>query len=209
MPLPVLDRPQPGFRVSPRGVLGGLVGLAGLLGLVVFWPQSARPPETGVEVLRTELEVREGVLYRKGALEPFTGAMIERYPDGTLLSRSTVVAGRLHGLSEGWYPNGRLQVRESFVRGISHGVRTKWHPNGNTQSVATIVEGQLHGRFLRWHEDGSLAEELSLKHGEPDGVSRAYYPSGFLKAEARLESGRLVSRQFWEDGQQPASASRP
>lgn len=182
-----------------RGLLLGLGGAC--LALTLYWASRSRldvPPVA--EVLRAELELREGRLYRRGEAAPFTGVMIERYPEGALLSRSSVVAGRLHGLSEGWYPDGQLQVRETFVHGVSHGLRTKWHPNGATQTVATIVEGQLHGRFLRWHENGLLAEDLHLNRGTPDGWSQAFHPDGRLKARVRLEHGRVVEQQFWPEG---------
>lgn len=172
-----------------------VLGVLLLLGLRALRPTPATVPE----VLRAELESRDGLLYRKGAAEPFTGTMIERYPDGALLSRSSVAAGRLHGLSEGWYPDGRLQVREQFVRGVSHGERVKWHPNGATQSVAQVVEGQLHGRFLRWHENGALAEELTLNRGRPDGWARSFYPGGWLKSRVRLVAGEVVEQQFWPE----------
>lgn len=180
----------------------GLAGVGALLfvALLQLWFPLPRPASARAsEVLRAELELRNGLLYRKGAAEPFTGTMIERYPDGALLSRSAVAAGRLHGLSEGWYPDGRLQVREQFVRGVSHGERVKWHPNGATQSVARIVEGQLHGRFLRWHENGALAEELTLNRGRPEGWARSYYPGGWLKSRVRLVAGEVVEQQFWPE----------
>ncbi len=188
---------RPGCRLAALVFLG-LLGVA--LGLAVLLRKPGVPPgATAAEALRAELELREGLLFRKGAAEPFTGVMLEQYPDGALLSRSTVVAGRLHGLSEGWYPDGRLQVREHFVRGVSQGERIKWHANGATQSVAGIVEGQLHGRFLRWHENGALAEEMTLNRGRPDGWARSFYPSGFLKARVRLAAGAVVEQQFWPE----------
>lgn len=195
-PSAVLPRASRWFGPGLAGIVTVLV-----LGVLLYhWLRAPRPASaTAPEVLRAELELRNGLLYRKGAAESFTGTMIERYPGGALLSRSSVADGRLHGLSEGWYPDGRLQVREQFVRGVSHGERVKWHPNGATQSVARIVEGQLHGRFLRWHENGALAEELTLNRGRPDGWARSYYPDGWLKSRVRLVAGEVVEQQFWPE----------
>lgn len=195
---PPAESPHANRWFGPVLAGAGTVLVLGVLFLL--WFQTPRPATaTAPEVLRAGLELRNGLLYRKGAAEPFTGTMIERYPDGTLLSRSAVAAGRLHGLSEGWYPDGRLQVREQFVRGVSHGERVKWHPNGATQSVASIVEGQLHGRFLRWHENGALAEEMTLNRGRPEGWARSYYPGGWLKSRVRLVAGEVVEQQFWPE----------
>jgi len=178
--------------------------LALVLAALAIWFRAPRttPAAGPVEVPRAKLEVRDGRIFRHGDTTPFTGVMVEFYPDGARLSRSEVVDGRLHGLSEGWYPDGQLQVREHFVRGVSHGERVKWHANGTTQSVAVIVEGQLHGPFRRWYENGVLAEELTMNHGQPDGLARAFYPSGHLKSQVRLEQGRVVEQQFWPEGAQ-------
>ncbi len=195
---------KPTRRLRPRGVALLLV-LVALLALALWLRAPRSAPVAGpVEVPRAELEVRDGRICRRGDAAPFTGVMVEFYPDGARLSRSEVVAGRLHGLSEGWYPDGQLQVREHFVRGVSHGERVKWHANGATQSVAVIVEGQLHGPFRRWHENGALAEELTMNRGQPDGLARAFYPSGHLKSRVRLENGRVVEQQFWPEGAQRA-----
>lgn len=201
---PVVSSPEP--RARRRLLPGlGLVLALGLAGAAYWWTRLSPPVSLPAEeVLRADLELRDGLLHRRGAAAPFSGTMLERYPDGALLSRSAVAAGRLHGLSEGWYPDGQLQVRETFVHGVSHGVRTKWHPNGATQSVAVIVEGQLHGPFRRWHTNGVLAEELTMNHGQPDGLARAFYPDGRLKSQVRLEKGRVVEQRFWPEGTQSA-----
>jgi antitoxin component YwqK of YwqJK toxin-antitoxin module len=182
-----------------------LLTLATLVALALWLRTPRTAPAAGpVEVPRAALEVRNGRIYRPGETAPFTGVMVEFYPDGARLSRSVVVEGHLHGLSEGWHPDGQLQVREHFVHGLSHGERVKWHANGATQSLAVIVEGQLHGPFRRWHENGALAEELTMNRSQPDGLARAFYPSGHLKSRVRLENGRVVEQQFWPEGTQRA-----
>ena len=178
----------------PTGVI--LVLVAGFCWLRCCF-RKVEPP---LEVLRSELELREGRLIQTGRTNLFTGAMIERFHNSLLKSRSQLSNGLLQGLSEGWYTNGQIQVREHFRAGVSDGVRTKWHENGDRMSEALIVAGRLHGLYRRWHENGQLAEEVSMKENAPEGLSRAYYPSGFLKAEARLQHGVAIEQQFWKDG---------
>lgn len=191
----------------PRyGLPLALAGLGALLlGLYLVSPGRAAPGTA----LRSELESRGGVLHRKGAATPFSGVMLEQYPGGAPLSRSEIVAGRLHGLSEGWHPNGQIQVREEFVRGASQGTRTKWYPSGATQSVATIVEGRLQGSFRRWYEDGTLAEELQLKDGQPDGLALAYHPGGSIQSRVVARAGKVVEQRFWKEGEHPSASLAP
>ena len=185
--------------------LGLLLAVAVAL-LAVFWPRPTADHPSGtsretLEVLRSELTLRDGRLYRTGDSNAFSGVMIERYSGGALQSRSIVLEGVLDGVSEGWFTNGQLQVTENFNRGVSQGLRTKWYPNGSKLSEANIVEGKLDGLFRKWHENGFLAEQAEFNHGEPNGESLAYFPSGFLKARVRLQAGKVVEQTFWKDGE--------
>lgn len=184
-----------------------MILLAVLLGM--WWHErSPRPKNELIHALRSELFFRDSRLYRTGDTMSFTGVMLERYDDGALKSRSSVSAGLLHGLSEGWYTNGQVQVREPFRNGLSHGVRTKWYPDGTKSSEATIVDGKLHGKFRRWHNNGALAEEIHFLEGRPHGVSMAYFPSGFLRTRAAAQQGEITEQEFWQDGGVPSAPSQ-
>ena len=174
--------------------------LAGLSIVVILWLAHARKPVAATETPRDALVLQDGKLFEKGAAIPFTGTMVEHYPDGAIKSRSQVAGGQLHGLSEGWHTNGLLQVTETFQAGVSHGTRTKWHENGRKLSEAPIAHGQIHGTFRRWTEQGLLSEEVGMSHGQPDGLSVAFYPSGFIKAEAMVHAGEVREQHFWKDG---------
>lgn len=183
------------------------LGAAALAGVVVaYWLWRAPAPATARQAPISELVLRDGRMHWRDEAAPFTGVIFDRYLDGALKSRSTMVDGLLHGVSEGWYTNGVLQVREHFRRGVSHGRRTKWSLEGHKTSEAMIQDGKITGTFRRWHENGTLAEEVEMKDGQPHGLSRAYHPDGSLKAEARLEAGRVLEQHFFRPGERPAAA---
>lgn len=186
-----------------------LCSVAGCLlacALLGIWAIS-KVHEHRVELTRPELELRDGRLFRKGDNRPFHGFLVEHYPDGSLLSRSAIVDGRLEGPSEGWYTNGQLQVRETYRQGLVHGVRIKWYPDGTTQSMAHLVESQYHGMYQRWHENGRPAEEVLFDNGRPHGIARAWYPTGNLKAEVRVEHGRILDRRDFPDTVAPVATA--
>ena len=188
-------------RPVARLALGlAVIIAAGLVCFQVFRPRSPKPAPLR-EVLREELVLREGRLYRTNESEPFTGDLVERYPGGVVKSRSALVAGLLEGVSEGWYTNGHIQVREYFKTGVSDGLRRKWYEDGKLLSEGMIRGGEHHGTFRRWHENGQLAETVEMNRGHPDGTSLAYYPSGFLKARAQLKNGQVLDQKFWNDGE--------
>jgi antitoxin component YwqK of YwqJK toxin-antitoxin module len=174
--------------------------------LAVFLSKPRRSDPGPVQLLRSELVLRNGRLHRIGDTNHFSGIMIERYSDGMLRSRTVVLEGLLHGISEGWFTNGQLQVTEHFKHGVSHGARIKWHFNGTKRSEAGIAEGKLDGTFRKWHENGALAEQVEFSNGQPAGVSLAYFPSGTLKARVTLAGGEVIEQKFWKDGESNESS---
>jgi len=178
------------------GVMFAVVGW----GLIRFQrvKESALPAS---ERTMAELTRREGVLWENSGQRPFTGWLVQRYQGGGLQSRSWISNGILGGVSEGWHTNGVLQIREHFVAGAGEGPATRWRDDGSKLSEGVAKQGKLEGVFRRWHSNGQLAEEVNLKAGEPEGLSRAWFPSGCLKAEVRLTGGKVISQQFWKDGE--------
>jgi len=171
-------------RILPLVVAGGIV-ILGVAGLVLMRPARPVPVQSVAvvpQVLRSELQLREGRLYRVTETNAFTGWMLERYKSGTLRSRSAISNGMMQGLSEGWHTNGQPQIREHFQAGISHGQRIKYYPDGSKLSEVTVVEGKLEGTFRRWHPNGQLAERVELRAGTPDGDSKSYFPSRGMTA---------------------------
>ncbi len=198
--------PEPGnFAAKPaNSIVYRIIGLtalaASLLLALLLLPRTK--PQPLREIVRGKLELRKGVLFELGHTNPFTGYMVDYYPDHTPLSRSAVSAGLLNGLSESWYTNRQVQSREFFRNGISDGLREKWFPNGKRQSEAQIVAGKIEGTFRSWHDNGQLAELIEMRDGAPDGVALAYFPSGYLKAQTKVQTGKVLARKVWNDGEQ-------
>lgn len=200
-----LQQPAPrrtsGTALASKAFLVALAlcAIAGLALFMMLRPGLKHTPPLTVQ--RTNLLLRGGLLYQQGAQGPFSGLMVEHYPDGAVQSRSIVLRGQLNGISEGWHTNGQLQIREQFTNGVSHGLRTKWHPSGARMSESTVVAGKISGTFRRWHDNGVLAEEIQMRDGKPHGLSRVFYRNGFLKAEATLVDGEFVEQKTWNDGE--------
>lgn len=164
--------------------------LAVCLGAWWHFRPTPRPSAPALpELTRQELTLTNGLNFRRGDTNPFTGFLTEHYPLGELRSRSAISNGLLHGLSQGWHTNGQLQIEEQFVNGVSHGMRTRWFADGVKESEAPIVHGVIEGVFRKWHPNGALAQEISMSNGVPHGLSRAFAPDGALKNEVRLSNG--------------------
>jgi antitoxin component YwqK of YwqJK toxin-antitoxin module len=192
-------QPKMLIAISCLAVLAGLVALLNR-------PGTKEAPRVEVraapaELSRTNLVLEEGRLRQLGSATPFTGFMLEHYPDGVLRSRSAVANGLLHGVSEGWYTNKQIQVSENFKEGVSHGLRTKWYPGGAKQSEAQIVDGKLNGTYRKWYENGALSEQAEFAANQPEGISLAWFPSGSLKARVAMKQGQATDQEFWKDGE--------
>jgi hypothetical protein len=184
-----------------------LCSAVGLVLILTFWP-APRPTPVAMlpEIARSNLTRLNGLWHQNGHTNPFTGVLLDFYPDGSMQSRSMVSNGLLEGLSEGWYTNRQLEVREYYRTNFSNGLRVKWYPGGKKLSEATIVLGKMEGTFRRWYENGKLAEEIPMREGKIEGVGRSYYESGFLKTELTIHDGKEVKANSWPDGQQPGSS---
>jgi antitoxin component YwqK of YwqJK toxin-antitoxin module len=171
---------------------------------VISWILLRRPPaareSTVVVTPRASLLHYQGRWCQLPKTNTFSGAMVEYYPDGSLLSRSEVRDGVLQGLTEGWYSKGQLQIQEHYTANVADGLREKWYENGCKKSEAMIVNGKLEGTFRSWHDNGQLAEQIQMKQGHPDGEASAFYPSGFVKTQMLVSAGKVLSQQSWQDG---------
>jgi antitoxin component YwqK of YwqJK toxin-antitoxin module len=183
--------------------------LAAVAAVWFSFRQSTNPPihqAIDLTVPLSSLIRLDGRLCRTNDTQPFTGLAVEHHQNGTLKSRSMIVNGVLHGLSEGWFTNAQKQVSEYFTNGVSHGVRTKWYADGQKHSEAQIVNGQIHGTFRRWHTNGVLSEHIHLDRGQPHGPSHAYFDTGYLKRTVMMERGAILTQQCYKDGELMLSA---
>jgi antitoxin component YwqK of YwqJK toxin-antitoxin module len=171
-----------------------------LFGAIFFglgkWSHSRTPLR---EALRSELELRDGVLCTRGEVKPFQGKLVENYAAGLRKLEIDIRDGKPNGLSRGWYENRQLEVEETFRDGTSHGPRTRWFDNGQRKSLAQIENGKVVAEFLEWHANGQLATRMTLHGGQPEGLVESWYPSGAVKSRTQLERGRQISRQFFDD----------
>ncbi len=117
------------------------------IGLLMYLVRPKHAAPALAEVSRTDLVLRDGLLYRAGEQSPFTGIATDTYAGGEPKSRSQISNGVPESVSVGYHTNGQIQVEEYFRAGVSHGRRTKWYASGTKQSEASIVAGKLHGLY--------------------------------------------------------------
>lgn len=162
----------------------------------VLWRKPVPQPQA---IQRSELQLRDGRLYRVGAKEPFTGLLFEPYDNTRRKVEIEIVRGKAHGISRGWFESGQMEVEEHFVGGVSSGPRRRWHPNGVLKSEETIVDGTLSGPYTEWYDNGVKAMAAGMRAGKPHGIAEAWHRSGAPKSRTRLEDGKIVDQQFFAE----------
>ena len=89
-----------------------------------------KPLRTYPTIQSNEVEMdKNGLLYRKGLQNPFTGRLIELYKDGSLSVESSYLEGLPHGRQLRFFPDGNPALEAIFDNGILVGVKTKWLKN--------------------------------------------------------------------------------
>ena len=187
----------------------GVLLLVCVMATYIFWPAETTTPLGRREFLRSELDLRDGILHVKGEDTPFNGSLIENYDKDSRKLEISIQNGNAHGLSRGWFEDGQLETEEHFVEGVSHGIRTRWYPNGKKKSETGIVDGQVSGLYVEWHDNGKKSAEATMVEGQPHGLVESFYPTGRLKSRVQLEHGVPVEKEYFEDTGPIAQVNKP
>ena len=132
-----------------------------VLSLAVLSAYAQQPPRV-IEYEQTQ--VRDGLVYEVGVADPYTGTVVEHYPNGQKKVEGNVVNGKPEGAFTAWYENGQKKVERNYVNGIREGVETEWYENGQKKTEGNVVNGQQNGVFTRWDENGQKLSETCFRN---------------------------------------------
>src|SRR5579864_6641377 len=120
-------------------MIGGVALIAALVCIAVLRQPKPAPL---AEVPHRELTQTNGLWYRQAETNPFTGIMLDVYPEGAIMARSVISNGLPNGLYEVWYTNGQIQLRQNFANGLSDGRKQEFYENGAKKSEAVLLKGE-------------------------------------------------------------------
>jgi len=98
---------------------------------------------------------KNGLLYRIGFDQPFTGLVKEVSDGGILMMQCTFLNGMPHGKMNRFAPDGNILMEALFVQGVLSGTRTKWWENGQLKEEEYWGDGEYQGR-TNWDNSGRL-----------------------------------------------------
>jgi len=149
-------------------------------------------------------EVSDGLIYARGANEPFSGTVTHVPDDFMINGEGQGKFMRLLGGAE--YETARLMqaiLGESSTtylctisarKGYVDGMARCYRPQTDTQTIeAHFVKGELSGKFIYYNPDkpGQVLGEGTFEDGQPDGLQKIYSPA----------TGKLKARIPWSHGQ--------
>lgn len=107
---------------------------------------------------------------------PYTGVVLDLYPDGSKKSRYSLKDGKAQGIWLDWHSDGAISYYGEWRDGRGNGPFIYFHPNGEVRERTAADEDTWTGPSEGWNADGTKAFER-LFH---DGVktSEFLYPSG-------------------------------
>ncbi len=101
---------------------------------------------------------RDGLLYRNGFADPFTGKVVDRYSNGNILSEQSYLRGIPHGNLFKGHSNGNPSMRALLNKGTLDGVQSRWWENGKLRDEQFWGGGKYHGKKT-WDQNGRLIRE--------------------------------------------------
>lgn len=96
---------------------------------------------------------------------PFTGTVIDKWPDGARKARFHVVEGKADGAWAEWYPDGAIRFYSEWRAGKGDGPFIYFHTNGEISERATARADIWDGVAEGWHPDGRKAFERVYQAG--------------------------------------------
>ncbi len=104
---------------------------------------------------------------------PFTGELVDRYPNGQWIYQRSFRDGREDGVHTGWWEDGRLHFVYTYSNGVLEGEAREWYRDGSPYRVFHYVAGHETGLQQMWYADGGLRASYEVREGRRYGLPGA------------------------------------
>ena len=133
---------------------------------------------------------RMGIEWRyKGML--FTGYIIQRQNDSSIISSVPVINGRENGIATIFYKNGIKRIEESIVNEQLDGRYNEWWRNGNYRYRFNYKNNLYDGVQIVFFADGKIREESIYANGVLEGLQRVWDDSGRLVSNYTIKNKKI------------------
>ena len=123
--------------------------------------------------------------------EPFSGYLIEKYPNDTVALQTGYYNGKQNGVMKAFYNNGKVRYVRPYFNGEKHGTHVGYHRNGAKAFEYYFVNGFSEGNHKEWFNNGELAADMNYVNGKELGRQQVWRPDGKVRSNYIVrENGR-------------------
>ena len=145
-------------------------------------------PNLEIDYINEDLNKQKGILFYQGI--PFSGKLIEKYPNSQLKRKLEFFEGKQDGLSLGWYPDGAKQYHRTFQTGEKDGEHEGWWPNGQMKFKYTFSKGIYIDELKEWHSNGQLYKFMHYDLSGKEKDLKMWDETGKIMANYVVRDGR-------------------
>jgi antitoxin component YwqK of YwqJK toxin-antitoxin module len=139
----------------------------------------------GEDIPKSNLIVKDNLIYEKGSDKPFTGREKARVENKII--EYDIVNGIKHGDFLLYFEDGVLQIKGKIDSNKNVGKWEYFYPDGSLESEGYFVDDQAEGRWVWFYPDGQLKEEGSYHKGKRIGWWKQFGENGNVIFENEFE----------------------
>lgn len=117
------------------------------------------------QVSPNDLTEVEGLMYKNGTSEPYTGLCIQEYDNGKKGMEGNYKNGKKEGVWTWWYQDGTKKRESEYAGDLKHGNTTYWYKNGKLQSESKYENDELHGKSTWYFQNGKKKKSAVYNNG--------------------------------------------
>jgi antitoxin component YwqK of YwqJK toxin-antitoxin module len=137
------------------------------------------------DIPKSDLVVKEGLIYKKGSDKPFTGREKAKIEDKII--EYDIVDGIKHGDFRLYYEDGTIQIKGKIDSNRNVDKWQYFYPNGEVESEGFFVDDMPEGRWTWFFPNGKLKEEGSYHNGRRVGWWKQFDENGNVIFENDFE----------------------
>lgn len=144
-------------------------------------------------VLKSEVDISyaSGIRLKSNG-QPFTGTLVEYFPDGKPKMRREVKEGLADGLWMEWLENGNLRYKAEWKRNKGDGLWQYFHNNGKLRTEGFYRNDLAEGVHYTWHESGQLKVKGVYSNDKQQGRWVYLLPNGETEKVEVFENGEKI-----------------
>jgi antitoxin component YwqK of YwqJK toxin-antitoxin module len=119
----------------------------------------------------------------------FTGVVIRRYSDGSILSESPIKDGKGQGIYKEYFENGNLKKECEYKMGKLDGIYKEYYKNKQLSLQKYYEDNIPQKEYLSYYENGNMYLKLYFKDGLYEGNCTSYHINGNVYEKIYYEKG--------------------